>query len=248
MKYTKALAIAEEATDELSHFVGEESLEKILESGYLKGSQYDIAKMNFKGSKEFKNIDDNPKELCLVRKGLATNPEALSGNSGTTRFLLDMENIKNIRHIKKPYPVAQLPVQNQRFIENELKELEEYGLDKTRLNLIKSSINHKPMLPPKEVEEKINSLFKNSRGNIVNISRSIISDYKVVYDKIRRREGEERLDLSKAVIPLSSKYFKIVLSANDLNDKIVELIKQKHQKDPNLFYNNNVLKKILQEK
>jgi len=121
-------------------------------------------------------------------------------------------------------------------------------LDKTRLNLIKSSINHKPMLPPKEVEEKINSLFKNSRGNIVNISRSIISDYKVVYDKIRRREGEERLDLSKAVIPLSSKYFKIVLSANDLNDKIVELIKQKYQKDPNLFYNNNVLKKILQEK
>ena len=242
MNFNEALLISEEATDDLSHFVGEDSLEAILRSRHLRGSQYNVSKLNLT-----KSNGETPKELCLVRKGLANKPESLSGNSGKTRFLLDMNNILTIRNVKKPYPIAELPIENKGFLDKTFERLYDYGMDDDRLNKLKQLVYHKPMLKPEQVKARINEMIGRSRGPITDDMKRIIYDYEVIYDKVRRREGEERLDLSKAIIPLKSKYVKIVLAKEDINEKIKRMVRTKFKYDPELFYDNDVLRSILKK-
>ena len=246
MKFDKALIIAEEATDEISHFVGDDSLLAILKSGYIKGTQYDVAKMNFKGDKKFKDYAQNPYELCVVRKGLATDPEKLSENSGKTRILLDKDAILNIRNIRKPYPVAELPVQNGKFLDEAFDKIKErLKNDQYKINKIKELVYSKPMIVPEELKLKLKKIAPELENWL---TAELTAQYKIVYDKIRKREGEERFDLSKNTIPLSSKYVKIVLNKNEVsNDEVKKEIRKLYKKDKEIFQKNDVLMGVLNE-
>lgn len=239
MDFNDAVLIAEEPTDEISHFAGTEYLESIFRDGCIKGSQYSIGRRQAMGSKDFTEKDDDPYEFCVVRRAHADRPLKLSLNAGATQILLDRNTIMNIRGIKKPYPIAEIPLFKTKLMENTLKEIEEAsGRD---CSDIRAAIAHRPLYTPEQFNGKMPKLFGYARPLLESLKR----DYAEYYRKISHREGEERFDLSKNPIPLSSKYIRFRLARREMNPKLAGYIRNYYKKDPDLFERNDVLRQIL---
>ena len=257
MKYNVALAISEETSDEVakrlpeygsySHYTSEWSLEAILKSGYLMGNKYFTNKNSIGKHKKF-GFDDAPYELCIVRNTVMKgwDPNRLSGSSGNNRFLLNIDAItKVIRGVKKPYSIAEIPLENDYYKSRDAKELyDEYGVD------LSEYFKKKPMITPKELREKTESRFRsmiNKNRHFRNILNSMIINYEHVYDRISKREGEERIDLSKAKhIPINSKFMKLEICDKTLdNEEIMKLVRNLYKKDKNLFVMTDKLKNKL---
>lgn len=239
MLFNEALQISEEPTDEISHFAGADYLESIFRDGCIKGSQYSIGRRQAMGSKDFTEKDDDPYEFCVVRKAHADKPLKLSLSAGATQILVDKNTIMNIRGIKKPYPIAEIPLFKTKLIQSTIKRIEdETGRD---CSDIKAAMTHRPLYTPEQFNEKMPKIFGYARNLVDSIKR----DYSEYYRKISHREGEERFDLSRNSIPLSSRYIKFRLAKREMNPKLAGYIRSYCKKDPGLFEKNEVLKQIL---
>lgn len=233
MKLDRAFVLVEEATDELTHWTNFRNLYGMLEKGYIEGKQYNVNK-NTITRKE----GEAPKELCLVRKS-NKNIEDLSDAAANreVRICFDIPNIKNIRGIKKPYPIAELPIVSLQWIERTFDKMIRSKMlttdDKTDLlNMIKVG------KPKREVLSKIISVCGENNPYLNDLTIDIENRYNF----IKNREMEERLDLSKANIPISSKYIKIEIdeeqykwyNKEDLKE-LLKLINTYKKKDTSLF-------------
>lgn len=125
MRFEEVCSLLESPQNTYTHFVSENSFLKILQSGYIRGSQYDVTIPSKDSGKSFK---ENPIELCVIRNdsSLSKNSiEDLSDNAGTGSIRVYLKPTifsGKLRNVKKPYPIAEYPLQGKLFIENDLSQ------------------------------------------------------------------------------------------------------------------------------
>lgn len=239
--------IKEEMSDILTHYTDSKGLLEILKDGKLRGREYNYNKNNLTNKYDF------VKELCLVRK---TNKDFKNLSEATAnsvaKFHFDFDNIKNIRGVKKPYPIAELPI-------GFLEEIESlfYVIAENK----KNKLDYKDV--PKILKEIKSGKIKTVgqlNNYIMNIDPEIITyaDYRCISEKfklyrnsLQKREMEERVDLTKAEIPLSPKYIKIELTKPVdhflYGGPLKKMIQLEYFRNKDLFVNNKYLEKVINE-
>ena len=240
--------LAEEITDKLSHFTSFEGLLDILKKGYIKGKSYDRNKISMSKTKDFEKtkaekLHDKMLEFCLIRKSSKKGILDVAEHVPQVEIVFDWDNILNLRNVRKPYPIAEIPMltkdriidwTNELIKKNYIEEKDRQYFLNLFLNLkngfdnnLKSAMeihdlpNKFPKLKSEEGEKLIKELFTFARRK---------RHYQT------EREGEERIDLSRNVIPVSSKYMKIIIP-KDIDDykPLNKAIEQYKEKDPGLF-------------
>ena len=227
--------IAEEISDKLSHFTTIKNLIKILEQGYISGRQYKMNEKNFQytyNQKRQKKVD-RPKELCLIRKAYENNIIQIANQPiDNIKIVFDWDNIRNLRGVGKPHPISEYSVQDSVNSKNIIKrELQNKGIitpkeGETIFNFAKSIKDIKYW---EENKKKIITwVFENFKYKKEEDRKKIV-DALISIEKEGNREGEERIDLSKNSIPVSSKYIKIILGgqgiANYMSGRDIEVYK-----------------------
>lgn len=248
--------IAEETTDNRAHFTSLKNLFSILKDGELKGKHYNWNKgsINKTGNTQIasnKDLNDKRLELCLIRKGRASDIGKIALEAPEVKIIFDWDNIRKLRGIRKPYPIAEAVIQLKDAMNRQVDELIE-----------------KKLLKPTDKERIIKKLLNPGSANEYQLQDELWTEYPslknhrllpITQNATNRlyiicvREGEERVDLTKNNIPVSSKYMKIILPKNitrlsslssGISDKqkqeeevqkLISLIEQYKKKDPDLF-------------
>lgn len=216
-------------SSELYHYTNAENLLKILESGYLKGQDY-----NTKASDKQKTL-----EIATMRKAKISELkktkrwEEMSASIGKVKIILYKDRIKTLRNTQIK-PIAEYP--KSRIIS--YKRNEDFIL-----NLLT-----KKGFPKEEVKEDLKNFKKGNKTALdkyVNNSKKILSNkdtkaikytiedlniesrYIAKFSQPKFREGEERIinkNNNPDIIPLKKEYLKIVLEKGvleELTDQVI---------------------------
>ena len=212
--------------EKLYHYTSVQGLIEILKSGKLIGHKYREHKNNFPYCCMTEYPEVGPDELCLVRRaGERVVVTAAKQNVDNIKILLKMDEIRKLRYIKKPYSICGCNgwrYLNAIYIINELcvrnGYSHEHGQNMLRIvrqltarnkETIDKFENH-----PDEIRAYTSTFFKNkTEAQMYEIDWVMKMCVKFFYNKHcgLSRDAEERLDLSKNFIPVSSKYMKIIL-------------------------------------
>jgi hypothetical protein len=216
-------------SSELYHYTNAENLLKILESGYLKGQEY-----NTKASDKQKTL-----EIAAMRKAKVSELkktkkwEEMSPSIGKVKIILYKDRIKTLRNTQIK-PISEYP--KSRIISYNRNE-----------NFILNLLTKKGF-PKEEVKEDLKNFKKGNKTALdkyVNDSKKLLdnkdkkaikftiedlnieSRYIKKFSQPKYREGEERI-ISKNnnpdIIPLKKEYLKIVLEKGvleELTDKVI---------------------------
>ena len=210
----------------LYHYTSVESLLKILKDGKLIGKAQKENKYNFPyRCDEF--IEKRPLELCLVRKaGEHLIVYNCKQNVDNIKIDLNLDNVSKLRYIKKPYSICWL--NNERYINaaaiiwNTYQDnFFNYNDGQKTLKLIRkfTSVDTKQIMDdfnnnPEKIREYTRNVFNDKSEHELSIIENVLcfciqrfyNKYNGLY-----RDAEERIDLSKNSIPVTSEYMKIIL-------------------------------------
>lgn len=241
-------------SSELYHYTNAENLLKILESGYLKGQDY-----NTKASDKQKTL-----EIATMRKAKISELkktkrwEEMSASIGKVKIILYKDRIKTLRNTQIK-PIAEYP--KSRIIS--YKRNEDFIL-----NLLT-----KKGFPKEEVKEDLKNFKKGNKTALdkyVNNYKKILSNkdtkaikftiedlniesrYITKFSQPKYKEGEERIinkNGNPDIIPLKKEYLKIVLEKGVLEELTDQVIinnnflmdKNDYNTTKRLFNNNEKL-------
>lgn len=241
-------------SSELYHYTNAKNLLKILESGYLKGQEY-----NTKASGRQKTL-----EIATMRKAKISELkktkrwEEMSPSIGKVKIILYKDRIKTLRNTQIK-PIAEYP--KSRIIS--YKRNEDFIL-----NLLT-----KKGFPKEEVKEDLKNFKKGNKTALdkyVNNSKKILdnkdkkaikytiedlnieSRYITKFSQPKYKEGEERIinkNGNPDIIPLKKEYLKIVLEKGVLEELTDQVIinnnflmdKNDYNTTKRLFNNNEKL-------
>lgn len=242
-----AKLIKEEMSDSLTHYTDSKGLLAILRDGKLRGREYFHNKNDLTKKYEF------VKELCLVRKTNKNFKELSKATANSVaKFHFDFDNIKNIRGVKKPYPIAELPIGYFEEIKWFFNRAIQDG--KTKLNY-KDALKVLKEIKSGKIKTvgQLNNYMMNIDSEIITTKRyrDIVKNFKLYRISLQQREMEERIDLTKAEIPLNPKYIKIeLIKPIDhfiYGDPLKKMIQMEYFRNKELFVNNKYLEKVINE-
>lgn len=238
----------------LYHYTNAENLLKILESGYLKGQEYNTKASDKQNSLEIATMRKSKvSELKKTKKW-----EEMSPSIGKVKIILYKDRIKTLRNTYVK-PIAEYP--KSRSIS--YKRNEDFIL-----NLLT-----KKGFPKEEVKEDLKNFKKGNKTALdkyVNNSKKILdnkdkkaikytiedlnieSRYITKFSQPKYKEGEERIinkNGNPDIIPLKKEYLKIVLEKGvleELTDQVIVnnnfmLDKNDYNTTKRLFNNNEKL-------
>lgn len=210
----------------LYHYTSVESLLEILKSGKITGRSYKEHKYSFPYRCD-EPIKKGPLELCLTRKaGERLIVHNCKQNVDNIKVDLNLENISKLRYIKKPYNICW--INNERYI-NIIPVIWNscqtnsfvYSDGQKILKLVRkfTSVEKQQMMDefdehPERVREYVRSVFDDKSDYELSIIENILYFcIQYFYNKHSGlyRDAEERIDLTKNTIPVSSEYMKIIL-------------------------------------
>lgn len=210
--------LKEEVTDNLIHYTTLEALKGILKNGYLKGHSYDINADTLTGKKS----DYDVLEICLTRKSNQKNIHHHSVIDKQVMIIFDMDNIKNIRGVKKPYVINEPQVWRKQIMDCDFSILDKLDIPaglKRRIkhNLTTATLGYRffanngqisikylyncllsetlELLKPYRAYEKLSEDDRKKLRTLVQEGAEIL--YYKYY-----REGEERIQIPKKGVPL----------------------------------------------
>ncbi|MBO7078761.1 MAG: hypothetical protein J6W64_03015 [Bacilli bacterium] len=247
--------LAEEAKDNLVHYTTLNNLKLILQAGRLRGGTYECNLDTLRSGK----VDSNRNEICLTRKSNTKNIHHYAVRRNEVMIMFDIDNIINIRGVKKPYTINEPQTRRYMFmrknidsvlnkfdipagLKRQLKALLENG--KLNYNFFKNNgvidedylkrciySKVRKMMKPYNAFERASNKAQSDLSFICRVAGAIM--YYKYY-----KEGEERIVIPKEGIPVSTKYMKIIIDSakeymilNSLN----ELIDEYNKKDPGII-------------
>lgn len=209
--------LAEELSDKLSHFTDFDGLLGILKSGYLKGGYYLINKVSLgKIKKHEKTIayDDSEEreEVCLIRKSNKKEIEKIAEREADVEIVFDWDNVLNLRNVKKPYPIAEYPLSDKNGIIEAVNELiqKEAIPEKFKERVLDYFLFPKSNEDIERKIEKLKEKFPKLKEAKASVNELLWRSKRLKEYISGKRESEERIDVSKNRIPISSKYMKII--------------------------------------
>ena len=222
-----------------SHYTSDEGLYEILKDGQIIGFDQPSNKSDFNNSYP----NDNHKvtrELCLIRKGdEAKISKIASSKIDNIKIMFDWDNIKKLRGIKKPYPIAEWNSTYYKYAISFIKNLERKNIiteeeGKKIFNIVKvysrNRNKYQDMINnPSKAQRELKKEFPNKTKEDIEEIYFVITDSLAPYDipAPGYREGEERLDLSDHTIPVSSEYIKIILGNDIIKYDVYDKEKEK---------------------
>ncbi|RLD64476.1 MAG: hypothetical protein DRJ01_00620 [Bacteroidetes bacterium] len=243
---------------ELHHYTDYNSLESILDDGFLKLDYYEGTK-------------DGESQLSLVRPGMV-NKENLknlsSGATGGVKFIIDASKMSDTVRGAKIKTIAELPIMFKR----QIKSMMNYGRGKDVDKMLKEmeTLSKKypklttTLLPSGTTNEEMKKYLGDKTSAELNkfmykwdmdkYPTTFLNAYRRYRKNSREREGEERLTLKSknrlhARLPLSTKFMKIELTKPYQADKFYkEMLAKKIRKNKNLFVMNDIYKDIVKKK
>lgn len=213
-----------------SHYTSIEGLYEILKKGYISGNEYEGNTKNFPYSYS-QNTPNKPKELCLIRRGKENNIFKIASRYlDNIKIVFDLDNVANLKGVGKPKPIAEFGVRDLLNTKNWIKEqLQDKNIitqeeGEKIFNFIKNIPSYKvDDFISKKSKRWVNTNFKTKPKNKLEKIWETLITCLAPFDieLFNKREGEERLNLTKSNIPVSSRYMKIILG-NDILREISE--------------------------
>ena len=209
--------LREEISDKLSHFTDFDGLLGILKNGYLKGGYYLINKTSLGKIKKYEKTiayDDSEEkeEVCLIRKSNKKEIEKIAERKADVEIVFDWDNVLNLRNIKKPYPIAEYPLSDKDGIITVIDELIQKGIipEKFKERILDYFLFPKNNEDVERKIEKLKEKFPKLKEAKESINELLWRSKRLKEYISGKRESEERIDVSKNRIPISSKYMKII--------------------------------------